>query len=46
MYWLVEARRPPKTYGHMAEHEVAALHDEMIDSGQFPGLHAPFQPEE
>lgn len=35
LWWLIEAKRPPKMYGSMTENEVASLYEDMKAKGVF-----------
>jgi len=35
--WLVDARRPKKTYGSLSEQEVAELHEDLKQRGLIDG---------
>ncbi len=37
LWWLVEAKMPPKMYGSMRESDVATLHEELVEMGYLRG---------
>lgn len=37
LWWLIEAKRPPKRYGSLTEDEMESLHDDLEEQGFFNG---------